>query len=208
MANKSLDNRRENAGAFPASHLQCYADTIMSLIIATLCKDGCVAITDCRLKDLYDDGRVEYRDDYEKLVILNGLMIYNHGYNRINNQDWKLSASELSPDLSNPIYDSILRELQNNLSTFASYVFIRKKHATEISIDKSEGISLKYLNPIIKSGSGARYVDLKQLEQSNLRKIKSVKNPLIKTFKNAYLKQKWNSGEEFSERYRLYMMKF
>ena len=82
----------------------------MSLIIGARCKDGCLVIAD-RRNHIWTNGVITYRDDFRKVLQFDNYLVYNHGYNRIDNADWKLRHGELTPDKSNPVYGEILKEM-------------------------------------------------------------------------------------------------
>jgi len=176
----------------------------MSLIIGVRCKDGCLLIADYRNR-INKNGVITYEDNFEKVVIHNGYLIYNHGYNRIKDEDWKNRYKDLTPDDSNPIYKEILDEMSHKPDKKASYVFLNKIHLHEITIEVGRGVT--YANHLqndrIVSGTGEKYVDLKLLVNLRKQKCKKVHTKLKATFENAYYRMKYLSGNEFSEKHNI-----
>src|SRR3972149_10704697 len=112
----------------------------MSLIIGVRCKDGCLVISD-RRTHIKCDGIECHRDDFRKLVTHDGYLIYNHGYNQIGNQDWKLRVSELTPAPANPVYAEIQREMTTKPDRKAFYVFMNSKALLEVIVCADTGIT-------------------------------------------------------------------
>jgi hypothetical protein len=178
----------------------------MSLIIGVRCKDGCLAIADFRNR-IDTDGIIKFEDNFEKVVKHDDYLLYNHGYNRIQDNDWKLRWQDLTPYGSNPVYKDILSEMRFKPDKSAFYVFISKDRLSEISIDVKNGVKrIDHLpNDRIVSGSGSKYVvDLNLLENLRKRKCKKVYKGLRNTFKKAYSLMSFGSGNEFSKQHKIY----
>ena len=111
----------------------------MSLIIGVRCKDGCLVIADYRNR-IESNGIITYEDNFEKVVKHDKYLLYNHGYNRIRDKDWKLRWQDLTPDDSNPIYKDILSEMKSKPDKSAFYVFINKDMLYEIEIKVVNGV--------------------------------------------------------------------
>lgn len=174
----------------------------MSLIIGVRCKDGCLVISDYRNR-IDINGVITYEDNFEKTVIHNDYIIYNHGYNRIEDKDWKIKYESLTSNTNSPIYKQILDEINYKSDKKAFYVFINRDELHEISIVVGQGVSYKNHLPHdrIVSGTGEKYVDLKLLINLRKQKCKKACDKLRTTFKNAYDRMKLMSGNEFSEKY-------
>ena len=178
----------------------------MSLIIGVRCKDGCLVIADIR-NTIKTDGMITFEDNYEKVVKHDDYLLYNHGYNRIQDNDWKFRWQDLTPDDSNPIYEDILSEMRFKSDKSAFYVFISKNMMYEIAIEIESGVKrIDHLpNDRIVSGSGSKYVvELNLLENLQKRKCKKVYKGLINTFNKAYSCMSFASGNEFSKQHKIY----
>jgi len=178
----------------------------MSLIIGVRCKDGCLVIADIR-NTIKTDGIITFEDNFEKVVKHDNYLLYNHGYNRIQHNDWKLQCQDLTPDDSNPVYADILSEMNFKPDKSAFYVFISKDMMYEIAIEVENGVKrIDHLpNDRIVSGLGSKYVvDLNLLENLRKRKCKKVYKGLINTFKKAYSRMSFVSGNEFSKQHKIY----
>ena len=68
----------------------------MTLILTALCKDGICICADKRSKRQYDNGRIEYKDDLNKIYqFRNGeVAICNHGVNEMQNKSWETFCSD------------------------------------------------------------------------------------------------------------------
>ena len=95
----------------------------MSLIIGLRCKDGCLVIADTR-SHIKTNGVLTYDDTFEKVILNKGHIVYNHGYNRIHDNDWKLCRDQLIPDKDNTIYQAIAVEMKSKEDKTAFYVFM------------------------------------------------------------------------------------
>ncbi len=84
----------------------------MSLIIGLRCKDGCLVIADTR-SHIKTNGVLTYDDTFEKVILNKWHIVYNHGYNRIHDNDWKLYRDQLIPDKDNTIYQAIAVEMKD-----------------------------------------------------------------------------------------------
>ena len=171
----------------------------MSLIIGVRCKDGCLVVADYRNR-IETEGIVSFEDNFEKVVKQDDYLLYNCGYNRIEDEDWKLRCKELTPDDSNPIYEDILREMKLKSDKSALYVFISKDILYEIVVRVGRGVEgIDHLpNDRIVSGTGGKYIDdqkdLKLLENLWKRKCGKVYSSLRETFKHAYFRMSFASG--------------
>jgi len=172
----------------------------MTLVIAARCKDGCVVVSDKR-QHIISNGGKYHEDGYEKVRIAGPFVVYNHGYNRIDDQDWKLKLDELTPDLNNPIYKKIQQEMGSKHNKKAFYVFLNKKVFHEISIDADGSITLETEknNELHKSGKGSVYVDFSTLKDIKKKKMEKVKNEMKRIFSEAHDRLKKDNGDEFSK---------
>jgi hypothetical protein len=174
----------------------------MSLIIGVRCKGGCLLIAD-RRNHIWTNGVATYRDDFRKVLAFNGYLVYNHGYNRIGNADWKLRHGELTPDKDNPVYGEILAEMASKPDKAAFYVFLNRTELHEIGIRVGAGVS--YIDHLphdrIVSGTGEKYVDLQLLVNLQKANCSTVRPKLRRTFQAAHNRMKSLSGTEFSEQY-------
>ena len=172
----------------------------MSLIIGVRCKNGCLIIAD-RRTHIKCDGTESYRDDFDKVVEHDGYLVYNHGYNRIGDQDWKLRVSELTPDPTNPVYAEIQKEMTAKPDRKAFYVFMNMMALLEVVVCVDTGITLKdhMPNDRIVSGTGEQYATLTLLTDLQQKTCGSVRKTLERTFEPARSKMKTHDGKEFSE---------
>jgi len=178
----------------------------MSLVIGVRCKNGCSVIADLR-NTIKEDGKIIYEDNFEKVVKCDDYLLYNHGYNRIENVDWKQRWQDLTPDDSNPVYKDLLDEMKTKPDKSAYYVFISKNMLYEVAIKVKDGVRITDFLPDdrIVSGNGSKYVDTKKLlENLSKRKCNKVFKNLKQTFNNAYARMSYLSGREFSKRYKVY----
>lgn len=176
----------------------------MSLIIGLRCKDGCLVIGDNR-SHIKTNGVLTYDDTFEKVILNKGYIVYNHGYNRIYNNDWKLCRDQLIPDKDNPIYQAIAMEMKLKEDKTAFYVFMNKKTMYELEISATgEIIPKDHLpNDRIVSGTGEKYVDLGLLIDLQKKKCKKVIPMLKKTFLNAHDELIKLGGNEFCRNYTI-----
>jgi hypothetical protein len=174
----------------------------MSLIIGVRCKDGCLVIAD-RRNHIWTNGVITYRDDFRKVLQFDNYLVYNHGYNRIDNADWKLRHGELTPDKNNPVYGEILKEMATKPDKAAFYVFMNRTELHEIAIRVGAGITcINHLpNDRIMSGTGEKYVDLQLLVNLHKAKCSKVRPKLKRTFQAAHKRMKLLAGREFSEQH-------
>ena len=180
----------------------------MTLIIGARCKDGCSVIADIR-NTIDTNGIITFEDNFEKVMKHDDYLLYNHGYNRIQDNDWKLRWQDLTPDSSNPVYKDILNEMSSKPAKSAFYVFINKDMLCEIVIEVENGVKrIDYLPDYrIVSGTGSKYaVDLNLLENLRKRKCKKVYKGLRNTFKKAYSRMSFGSGNEFSKQNKIYKL--
>lgn len=121
----------------------------------------------------------------------------------IDNQDWKLRASELSPDPTNPVYAAIQDEMKAKPDRNAFYVFMNATVLSEVIVCAEAGITLKdhMPNDRIVSGSGDKYVVLALLTDLAQKNCGDVRRSLERTFNSAYAKMMKQGGIEFSEEY-------
>ena len=154
-----------------------------------------------RRNRIKEDGAVRYEDNFLKAVIVNGRIVYNHGYNRIGDQDWKLRASELTPETDNAVYSEILAEIQMKVDKKASYVFMGRSELVEITIVAEEGIkSIDHMpHDRIVSGDGDKYINSRLLTDLKNKECGDVRPLLERTFMAARTKMKQQVGTEFSE---------
>ena len=176
----------------------------MSLIIAARCKDGAVAIADKR-SHINEKGVISFDDNYDKLKVVKGHLVYNHGYNRIYDKDWKESRLTLTPNDKNPVYSQIASEMTSKVDKFAGYVFLSKNTFYEIEVDAGKAPigTQRREHDRIKRGSGEEFVDLDQLVNLKDKRIKEITPILKKMFCEAYAKQVESGCEYFSSQYTL-----
>ena len=172
----------------------------MSLIIGVRCKNGCLVIAD-RRTHIKCGGTQSHRDDFHKVVKQDGYLVWNHGYNRIGDQDWKLLASQLTPDPTSPVFAEIQNEMKTKSDRKASYVFMNMTTLSEVIVCADTGITLKdhMPNDRIVSGSGDKYVALTFLTNLPKKSCGDVRKPVERTFKSAHAKMTNQGGMEFSE---------
>jgi hypothetical protein len=172
----------------------------MSLIIGVRCKNGCLVIAD-RRTHIKTNGTHSFRDDYTKVLLQGGYLVYNHGYNRIADADWKHRVTDLSPDPANPVYAEILKEMATKADKHAAYVFMNMDTLLEIIIRVGSGITKTDHMPKdrIVSGSGDKYVKLTLLTDLPKANCGIVRPKLVSTFKAAHDRMKQAGGIEFSE---------
>ena len=142
-------------------------------------------------------------DNFGKVLIVNGRIVWNHGYNQIGEKDWKLRAGDLTPDKNNPIYSEILAEMQTKPDKMAAYVFMSMSELVEIAVIVGEGIKSTNHMPHdrIASGDGDKYVKLQLLTDLKHAECGKVRVTLERTFKAAYREMKRQGGTEFSENF-------
>ncbi|NEX17103.1 MAG: hypothetical protein C1943_10840 [Halochromatium sp.] len=176
----------------------------MSLIIGVRCLNGCLAIADRRTHIRFGNRRL-YRDDFTKIIKRMDHLVWNHGYNRIGNQDWKQRASELSPDAANPIFAEIRREMMSKADRRAYYVFMNMTTLLEVMICARTGVTMRDHMPHdrILSGSGSKYVSLRLLADLAYQSSAHVQGPLVETFKTAHAQMMRRHGIELSEMFDL-----
>ena len=174
----------------------------MTLIVGVRCKDACLVIAD-RRTHLKSGGRNGHRDDFHKVVKHDGFLVYNHGYNRIGDHDWKLRVSDLTADASNRVYSEIQEEMRRKPDRKAFYVFMNMATLVEIVICADTGITVKdhMPNDRIVSGSGGKYVSLALLSHLRHRSAGDVRKSLEQTFKAAHDKMTVQGGNALSEEF-------
>lgn len=178
----------------------------MTLIIGARCKDGCLVIADKR-SHISTGGVLTYDDTFEKVVLNKGYIVYNHGYNRIHDADWKLCRDQLIPDKDSPIYQAIAAEMKSKEDKTACYVFMNKRTMYEVKISATgevRGIDHLLERPspdLIVSGTGEKYVDRGLLTDLQRKKCKKAISVLEKTFRNAYAELVRSGGDEFCSNY-------
>ena len=180
----------------------------MTLIIAARCKDGAIAIADTRTH-IKKHGRSFFDDAFEKIRIVRGHLVCNHGYNRIEDKDWKENRLQLSPNDELPVFASISEEMTRKSDKFAAYLFLRKNTFYEVEIragEKPAGTHRKS-HDRIKRGSGAKYVDLGALVDLQQKRMKDVKPVLERMFSEAHSLQEQDGGTFFSKSYTIEAIK-
>ncbi len=174
----------------------------MTLIIGVRCKDGCLVIADRRTQIRAGDVTL-FIDDFHKIVRQDRYLVYNHGYNRIGDQDWKLRQADLTPGIRNPVYAEILAEMASKPDKEALYVFINGHEIHEIAIrigSKVKHSNLSHLNQVV-SGTGKKYVLLDRLVDLQESKCSVVKRRLRHTFEDAHTRMRTKQGTEFSREF-------
>jgi hypothetical protein len=150
-------------------------------------------------------GSTSYRDDFQKLVTTSDYLIFNHGYNRIDDCDWKLKADQLTPDVTNPIYGRILNEMASKADKKAFYVFMNMKELKEIVLEVGKPIALQDHMPDdrLVCGDGRPFVDLKLLTDLHSKTCGAVLKSLEATFSLAYQRQVLQGGMAFSKDFQV-----
>ena len=174
----------------------------MTLIVAARCRDGAIAIADKR-SHISTSGNITFDDSFEKVRIIDGFLVCNHGYNRINDKDWKDSRLQLAPDEKLPIYASISSEMKRKQDKFAAYLFLRKNTFFEIEIEAG-GIPIgqhRKTHDRIKRGNGQDYVNLEALVDLPKKRMKEIRPVLEEMFRDAYKRQEAEGGTFFSPEY-------
>jgi hypothetical protein len=159
-----------------------------------------------RRTHIKSNGTESYQDDFSKVLLHKGYIVYNHGYNRINDKDWKLRIRDLTPDNRNIIYTEIQHEMETKIDKTAFYVFMNMTTLIEIKISAESSISIHSHMPKdrIVSGSGGIFIDdLSSLTNLNCLECGVVRPKLIHTFKMAYSKMIKSNGTEFSHEFDL-----
>jgi len=176
----------------------------MSLIIGVRCNDGCLVIADRRTHIRYGSRRT-HRDDFTKVLKHNDFLVWNHGYNRIGNQDWKLHGCELLPDAANPVFAEVRQEMASKADRRAHYVFMNMSSLIEVTVCVQNGIRVKDHMPHdrIVSGSGVHDVTLTRLSDLPSKSSSQVIGPLEETFRGAHAQMLKRGGDEFSAAYDL-----
>jgi len=174
----------------------------MSLIIGVRCKNGCLVIADRRSHIWTGEAR-SHRDDFRKIVRQGRYLVYNHGYNRISDQDWKLRQADLTPSVHNPVYAEILTEMVNKPDKAAFYVFINGHEIHEIAVSVGSGVKYSNLSrdDRLVSGTGAKHVQLGRLADLQKSKCVVVKRRLRHTFEDAHRRMVAKRGSEFSKEF-------
>ncbi len=169
----------------------------MSLIIAARCSEGAIAIADTR-SHIKRDGRVAFDDNYEKTRIVAGYLVCNHGYNRINDSDWKESRIELRPDAALRIYSDVAQEMVQKADKFAGYLFLNKSKFYEIEIEAGRHPKGAFRNnhDRMAFGSGAKYVNLNRLCDLKHKRLREVRPLLQAMFEEAY-KLQLDDGQNY-----------
>jgi hypothetical protein len=174
----------------------------MSLIIGVRCKDGCLVIAD-RRSHIQTGEISSYTDDFHKIVRYGRYLVYNHGYNRIGDRDWKPRHADLTPSSRNPIYAELLAEMANKPDKAAFYVFINGHEIHEIEVRVGSGV--RQINHSrddrIVSGTGVKYVTLGRLVNLQKSKCSVVSRRLRHTFEDAHRRMVAKSGTEFSREF-------
>lgn len=182
----------------------------MSLILGVRCVDGCLAIAD-RRTHIRCGGATRFRDTYRKLLRRpdrhGGLLIWNHGYNRIGNKDWKPRAPRLAPDPAHPLYATIQAEIARKDAGPAFYVFMGPALLTEIAIPPEGEVTATDLLPAdrILSGEGARHVDLAPLAalpplKDSTDRTRAVARPVLeRVFRDAHAAMARAGAATFSD---------
>jgi hypothetical protein len=174
----------------------------MSLIIGVRCKDGCLVIAD-RRNHIRNGQASSYRDDFHKIVRHDRYLVYNHGYNRIGDQDWKLRQADVTPSVRNPVYAEILAEMVNKPDKAAFYVFINGHEIHEIAVRVGLEVTCRNFSrdDRVVSGTGKRYVLLDRLVDLQKSKCSVVKRRLRHTFEDAHNQMVTKHGMEFSREF-------
>jgi hypothetical protein len=174
----------------------------MTLIIGVRCKDDCHVIADRRTL-IKCSGINSHRDDFHKVVQHDGFLVYNHGYNRIGDHDWKRRVSDLTADPANRVYSEIQKEMGRKPDRKAFYVFINMAALIEIIVCADTGITVKdhMPNERIVSGTGAKYVSLALLTDLQKKRAVDVRGLLEQTFRTAHGNMMAQGGNELSKEF-------
>lgn len=155
-------------------------------------------------------GVTRFDDEYGKIVRLADSLVYNHGYNRIGNKDWKDSALQLGMDDKLPVYSVISTEMTRKPHKHAAYVFVTPPSFTEISIDVGRVPRLHQFEARIDrllSGDGKDLVDLAPLSDLQNRDVDETAALLVEVFEAACKRLKAAGRDDFSMSYDLETIK-
>ena len=178
----------------------------MTMILCAKTKTG-VAIVADKQNRIYENGEYKFENNLKKFSTIKNTIVYNHGYNMINNEYWLSYKEKLNKNvLFTDIYQTILKEMETKIDKIAHYVFIEKSR-TEIIINANDN-TIKTIDHgnFIKSGSGTKYItDLPDQffdgNYWNNIEVKLAQTHLIEMFNIAYDKQVLNNDNLFSKEY-------
>jgi hypothetical protein len=175
----------------------------MSLIISVLCKDGAVVLADRRSR-IVENGIIRFDDNYSKILRRPNALIYNHGYNRIHDRDWKLSGDELEPDEKALVYATVAEEMLQKTDKSSAYVFVTAHQFLEISIDAGKDPQLHRFptgDDLLVSADGKKFVDLAPLTDLSERSLAETVSLIKSVFDKAYKCLVATGGTDFSKAY-------
>jgi hypothetical protein len=175
----------------------------MTLIIAAICRDGAAVLADRRSR-ITENGAVRFDDEFGKIVRRPGYLLCNHGYNRIDNRDWKISAKRLEIDHGLPVYEGISSEMQSKSSKFAGYVFAKPRQFVEITISAGKQPRLKAIpkhHDRLVCGNGKDLVDLRPLFDLTRKSMEETVAIMESVFLAAFKRQSASGESFFSEAY-------
>jgi hypothetical protein len=175
----------------------------MTLIIAAICRDGAAVLAD-RRSHIVENGAVRFDDEYGKIIRRPGYLLCNHGYNRIDDRDWKISEKRLEMDYGLPVYEGISSEMRNKSFKFAGYVFAMPRQFVEITISAGEQPRLNSVPPHhdrLVCGSGKDLVDLSPLNDLARKSMEETAAAMEAVFLAAFKRQSASGGSFFSEAY-------
>jgi hypothetical protein len=172
----------------------------MTLILSARCRDGCAALADRRGRKK-TNGLLTYEDNWEKLHMVRGAILFNHGRNLIAGRRWHERKLQLTPEEDNPIYLQISQELLKTANKKAFFVFLTKKRAVEVTIDAGQKPSLNDLTgePFLLSGDGKRHVDRSKLQGVRDLRCREALKLFAEVFRNAYERQMLAHDDQFTE---------
>jgi hypothetical protein len=171
----------------------------MTLILSARCRDGCVALADRRCRKT-SNGLLTYEDNWEKLHMVRGAILFNHGRNLIAGRPWHERKLELTPDESNPLYSQVSHELLTKISKKAFFVFLTKRRALEIKVEAGQTPRLKDLTgqSFLLSGNGKRHVDCSKLQGVRSLRCREALKLFAEVFGEAYQRQLEVQDDQFS----------
>lgn len=175
----------------------------MTLIIAAICRDGAAVLADRRSR-IIENGAVRFDDEYGKIVRTPGYLLYNHGYNRIDDRDWKISSKRLEIDHGLPVYEGISSEMQSKSFKFAGYVFVKPRQFVEITVSAGKHPRLNAIpkhHDQLVSGDGRDFVDLSPLFDLTRKSMEETVSIMESIFLAAFKRLSASGGTFFSEAY-------
>lgn len=177
----------------------------VTLVIAVRCKDGAAVLADRRSR-IIEKGATRFDDDYGKIVRSKEALIYNHGYNRIGDRDWKLRGLELTDQEDHPLYESVSKEMLKKVDKLSAYVFVKPHAFSEVTIRAGEKAKLHRFEAKVDrlvSGTGKDFVDLSPLSDLGKRSMRETVELLEYVFRLACKRLAEKGEDHFSPAYNV-----